>query len=192
MDVDVTLAVSFPVGLDVTWFCARELSLPDPYLKNWLLDTGSLTERVQSLCHQFSLKLLGQGYFDIHGNEALALRHDEKANVNDYQVREVVLCGNQVPWIFARSVIPDGLIEDELANLGTQPLGKRLFNDNRFKRSAFELCQVPARAFGFDTEQQLWGRRSVFTYNDYRMIVAEVFLPNAPAYETRYAENNGY
>ncbi len=190
LDLNVTLAVNFPVGLDVTWFSANERSLPDPYLKNWLLDTGSLTERVQSLCHQFSLELLGQGECEIHNNEASCLGFSSNENITDHQVREIVLCGNQAPWVFARSVIPNGLVEEELANLGTQPLGKRLFNDERFKRSAFELCQVSANTFGYANNQQLWGRRSVFTFNDYRMIVAEVFLPNAPAYETRYHQNN--
>lgn len=174
---------AFPVGLDVTWFHASAIELSDPYLKNWLLDTGSLTERVQSLCRHFSLTLLGQHTSPLHPAERTLLND---ANDEDYEVREVLLVADGVPWVFARSVIPQRLIQQELANLGQEPLGKRLFNDPRFTRTPFELCQLDAHKLDslhkVNREQRLWGRRSLFSFNHTNMIVAEVFLPDAPAY----------
>ena len=173
----------FPVGLSVDWQAPETLRIPDAYLKNWLLDTGSLTERVQSLCHHFSLTLLGQQTIPPHQNELSLLNRDAE---QAFQVREVLLCGNNTPWVFARSVIPQQMVEAELANLGQQPLGKRLFNDARFVRSAFQLCKLCSSSMGYSKAQTLWGRRSLFTLNNQKMIVAEVFLPHAPVYDSRY------
>jgi chorismate--pyruvate lyase len=99
-----------------------------------------------------------------------------------YQVREILLCGDEQPWVFARSIIPQAIIDAELSNLGREPLGKRLFNDERFIRSAFEVCTLDATALGYKKTQALWGRRSMFTLEGQSMIVAEVFLPESPAY----------
>ena len=179
---------SFPFGLDVQWFPAETVTIPDPYLKNWLLDTGSLTERLQSQCRRFVLKKIGQGAYPLHQSERQWLRNIDKHN---WQVREVWLCADTTPWVFARSVLPDALIESELKNLGEEPLGKRLFNDHRFVRSEFQLCQIRAEDAGHNLpippEVTLWGRRSCFSFNQCSMIVAEVFLPDAPVYTQRPA-----
>ncbi|WP_394224226.1 chorismate--pyruvate lyase family protein [Alteromonas gracilis] len=170
---------TFPVGLAVDWQAPSGVSIPNAQLKNWLLDTGSLTERVQSLCKHFSLELIGQQGQIPHDNE-LSLLH---ANGDThYQAREILLCGDHQPWVFARSIIPQAFVDSELSDLGKEPLGKRLFNDARFTRSAFQLCTVSASQFGIHNTQRLWGRRSLFTLDNYSMIVAEVFLPASPAY----------
>ncbi|WP_414829220.1 chorismate--pyruvate lyase family protein [Alteromonas sp. H39] len=184
--MSLKVSPEFPVGLDVNWEPSDKVALSDPYLKNWLLDTGSLTERVQALCRHFSLVKLGQGTKALHASETALL--NATAN-SEWQVREVLLCADNEPWVYARSVIPQSLIDDELANLGTEPLGKRLFNDPRFARSDFHLCQATPEALSrlnMDITDTLWGRRSLFSFQESRMIVAEVFLPDAPAYESRY------
>ncbi|MBT3135218.1 chorismate lyase [Alteromonas sp. ALT199] len=170
---------TFPVGLAVDWQAPSGITIPNAQLKNWLLDTGSLTERVQSLSEHFSLELIGQRTQTPHDNE-LALLH---GNGNtSYQAREILLCGNHQPWVFARSIIPQAFVDSELSDLGREPLGKRLFNDTRFTRSEFQLCIAQASKFGIKGNQTLWGRRSLFTLDSYSMIVAEVFLPHSPAY----------
>ena len=175
----VSFNATFPVGLAVDWQAPSGITIPNTQLKNWLLDTGSLTERVQSLSEHFSLELIGQRTQTPHDNE-LALLH---GNGNtSYQAREILLCGNHQPWVFARSIIPQAFVDSELSDLGREPLGKRLFNDTRFTRSQFQLCTVQASQFGIKGNQTLWGRRSLFTLDDYSMIVAEVFLPHSPAY----------
>ena len=170
---------SYPVGLAVNWQRPEGISLSDANLKNWLLDTGSLTERVQSSCQHFSLELLGQDSRIPHPNELSMLASNGNTS---YQVREILLCGDEQPWVFARSIIPQAIIDAELSNLGREPLGKRLFNDARFIRSAFEVCTLDATTLGYRKTQALWGRRSMFTLEGQSMIVAEVFLPESPAY----------
>jgi chorismate--pyruvate lyase len=195
----VSLTADFPVGLAVDWLFLAEANIPEPTLKDWLLDTGSLTERVQSACGEFSLQLLGQQALEPHSTELSLLQANGQTA---YQIREIVLCGDEQPWVFARSVIPQAIIEAELSNLGSEPLGKRLFNDKRFIRSEFQVCTLPFEQFSQhlaeqsnspsgvqsnsqlknDTKQNLWGRRSVFTFESHHLIVAEVFLPRSPAY----------
>ncbi|MCW8109936.1 chorismate lyase [Alteromonas ponticola] len=175
--------LSFPIGLDVTWERADRVSIPNSYLKNWLLDTGSLTERLQSMCRQFSLQKLGQAEQMLHSGEHEWLASHSSTR---WYVREVVLFGDHQPWVFARSVLPHELVEGELASVGSQPLGKIIFNDQRFSRSEFQLCNISSDHLGqlglTKDDVTLWGRRSKFTFNEVDMLVAEVFLPQAPAY----------
>ncbi|MEC8377014.1 MAG: chorismate lyase [Pseudomonadota bacterium] len=190
---------AFPVGLDVQWQSPEQLPVGNAHLKNWLLDTGSLTERVQALSSKFSLELLGQKALMPHSSELQLLESnnsvcDDCVNEKSYQIREILLCNNGQPWVFARSVIPQAIIDAELSNLGKEPLGKRLFNDARFKRSDFEITSMPASQLGYaqsqSKESMLWGRRSRFTLGNHSMIVAEVFLPNSPAYSTMPSSEN--
>ncbi len=177
------LTFPFDHGIQFEWVAANHVAIPSSTLRHWLLDTGSLTERLQECCDTFSLRRLGQGDVPLYANEKRWLPADLQ---HHWQAREVILEGDSKPWVFARSVLPQSLVDGELANLGAQPLGKRLFNDSRFTRSDFELCQVPAAAFAVgeapSDRQVLWGRRSRFHLGDDYIIVAEIFLPDSPAY----------
>lgn len=183
----MSFTATFPVGLTVEWMPPEDANIPNVTLKDWLLDTGSLTDRVQSLCNSFSLRLLGQEVLTPHKNELSLLQGNKETHyqATSYQVREILLCDNDSPWVFARSVIPQAIIDAELSNLGREPLGKRLFNDKRFLRSEFQVCKLSsaqATQLGGDTSHSLWGRRSVFTFEAHHLIVAEVFLPPSPVY----------
>lgn len=179
----------FPVGIDAKWNSPTHVNIPDAYLKNWLLDTGSLTERLQSHCREFQVIVLGQrqATLTLEEKQQLALSrpyYDE----GDWQVREVILVGENKPWVFARSIIPQSLCQSDFANLGNKPLGQLIFNDKRFNRSPFQVTHVSQPAtllakLGLASANQLWGRRSVFCFQDMKMMVAEVFLPEAPAYK---------
>ena len=109
-------------------------------------------------------------------------------NQQEWQVREVLLWGDNQPWVFARSIIPQRLCEGDFVNLNTKPLGQLIFNDKRFKRMPFQVTKVcPSKAFlsqlHIPCEIDLWGRRSVFSFEDLKMTVSEVFLPSSPAYQ---------
>lgn len=108
-----------------------------------------------------------------------------------YQVREVVLWGDNMPWVFARSLLPSVLCdvaEGKLVNLGDKPLGSILFHDPLFVRQPFELTCLPDThplfaALNLPRERVLWGRRSRFAYLKWQVMVAEIFLPLCPAYK---------
>lgn len=106
-------------------------------------------------------------------------------------IREVVLFSDNKPVVFARSVIPFKALPEssEFTNLGTNPLGERLFN-----RENISAGDIQASIFLADsnvgllnqqlngTKASLWGRRRCFHLPETPILVAEVFLSSAPCY----------
>jgi chorismate lyase len=155
-------------------------------LRDWLLDAGSLTDRLRLACGGcFSVRIIDEGWQRPRRDEirVLAMRHARLA-----WVREVQLLCNGVPWVFARTVIPVGTLsgaQRQLLHLGERPLGAFLFADPGMQRGAVELaCIAPdevmfAEATAGLTHQppSIWGRRSVFRVAGKPLLVTEVFLP---------------
>lgn len=180
---------TFPIGIASVWADPEQFTIPSQNLKNWLLNTGSLTERLQSQCNSFDLTLLGQRQAEITLEEFQRVcLPNQELNPEDWQVREVLLWGDKQPWVFARSIIPQKLCESDFINLNTQPLGQLIFNDGRFKRMPFEVTKMCASKdfltrLHIRSEMDLWGRRSAFSFEGLKMTVSEVFLPSSPAYQ---------
>ncbi|GAC26960.1 chorismate--pyruvate lyase family protein [Brumicola pallidula] len=177
----------FPLGIHASWKSASQYDIPNQHLADWLLHTGSLTERLQALTNKFEVKVLGQATIDADQSEQVALIDYHK---HQWQIREVILYGDGKPWVFARSVLPEHLCKTTWATLGNQPLGQRIFNDNKFVRSEFVIAQLdnnPIAGLGTDppipaATNALWGRRSAFKIEAWHLLVAEVFLPDCPSY----------
>ncbi len=158
---------------------------PSTSLQNWLLDEGSLTAKLVKLSHgQFRVEVLRQVYSRVSLNEALALRIDPH---HLCLVREVILRGNDQPWVFARSIFPVSSLTGSLYRLrkqGSRSLGAFLFTQPHLKRSPIALslisrhhAYVPANLLG---DAQVWGRRSIFSIDNKPLLVSEVFLPGFP------------
>jgi chorismate--pyruvate lyase len=185
----LNLSYIFPIGIPPLWSEPDKFVIPNSYLKNWLLDTGSLTERLRSQCLSFHLTLIGQQQAQITSEEFQRVCAPQQLlNLEEWQVREVILWGDNQPWVFARSIIPQKLCESDFINLNTKPLGQLIFNDKRFKRMPFEVINIhPSKAFlaklHLSSDMDLWGRQSVFSFEDLKMSVSEVFLPSSPAYQ---------
>jgi chorismate--pyruvate lyase len=172
---------SFPVGLQADWLSPEHLQPQQSSLNDWLLNTGSLTERLQANSTHFSVQVIGQQKLVPDASEARLL---PDLHQREWQIREVVLFGDEQPWVYARSVLPDYLCSTTWAGLGSQPLGQRIFNDEQFVRSGFEIAQLNANPLNPPQQQALWARRSIFTIEEYHLLVAEVFLPDCPAYRS--------
>jgi chorismate--pyruvate lyase len=103
-------------------------------------------------------------------------------------VREVVLCCDDMPVVFAHTVVrPRDLYGPwrSLARLGSRPLGAALFADPRIERFALrhrkigvhhELHRRLRRVLPVQA-RSLWARRSLFRLRDSPILVTEVFLP---------------
>jgi len=109
-------------------------------------------------------------------------------------VREVILYCDDTPQVFARSLLPLTSLtgsEQQLAHLGNQPLGQVIFNSPDLERKDIEVAclgpQTPvaalARTLDLEDVGRLWGRRSLFYLQHKPIMVAEVFLPGAFAYQ---------
>lgn len=147
-------------------------------LRNWLLDRGSLTDRlITKSAGQFRVEVLRQYRGVARPDEARRLGLDERQAA---WIREVVLYGNNTPWVFARSILPEKSLAHSLRHLkrlGNKPLGAVLFNDPHMYRSAIEIARFDARDLPVDIDGHAWGRRSVFYLRKQPLLVTEVFLP---------------
>lgn len=179
----------FPIGLNVNWISAKQAP-KQACLNDWLLDPESLTARLKSQCNEFRVQVIGQQVEPCSKLEA-------NSNILEGEpvlIREVLLICDNVPQVFARSLLPlKSLTGDQqaLAHLGEQPLGQVLFNNPKLHREVLEVAEIKpnqrvcelAAMLNLSIKHNLWGRRSIFTIEGKPLMVAEVFLPSSPAYK---------
>ncbi|MBL4909306.1 MAG: chorismate lyase [Alteromonadaceae bacterium] len=192
-----SLASFFPITLAAHWQIQAERTL-NKQLTDWLYDPSSLTARLKKHCQNFRVEVIGQQVETCSTKEAHSLI---KAG-EQVLVREVLLYCDQQPQVFARSLLPLTSLtgdEQQLAHLGTQPLGQILFNNQQLERQSIEISQFNLNSsvgqlckyLTLPIKDELWGRRSLFVLNNKPIMVAEVFLPNAFAYADADAHPNG-
>jgi len=154
-------------------------------LRSWLLETPSLTQGVIAACGgRFRVRVLAQEWTRPMPNECrrLGIRPSARA-----LVRQVQLLCDDVPWVYARTVIPRATLRGRarrLAWLGSRSLGATLFADRAMRRSPLELARLTPRdslhariaTLGVN-DRVLWGRRSIFTLANKPLLVSEIFLP---------------
>ncbi len=149
--------------------------------QDWLQDVSSMTKRLKTHCETFNVQLLA-----IEPVPAEALSENEAILLGDGAclAREVVLLGNHIPWVCARTLIPMTTLteqEKDLAELGKVPLGERLFADKSTYRDEIQLAHIDIEG------KSLLARRSRLWINNKPMLVAELFLPDAPIYHEEKA-----
>lgn len=154
---------------------------PEAVLCDWLLDKGSLTARLVARSHgHFHVEVLRQQIARPALSEWRCLNMGRSGLA---LIREVVLCGHQQPWVFARSVLPLTSLTGSLRHLRKQdarPLGAFLFSQPHLQRSAIAVSRLK-RHHGYvpeplTSDKPLWGRRSVFYLENKPLLVSEVFL----------------
>ncbi|MGD8909587.1 MAG: chorismate lyase [Chromatiales bacterium] len=171
------------------WRSQRLRELPVG-LSDWLLESGSLTRKVIQACGQscFRVRLLHQGWGAPLTSERRLLR--SRPGVITL-IREVELLCDEVPWVFARTLIPATSLRRSvrrLALLGERPLGAVLFSDPKVHRGVTQFARLQARhplflaacAHVAPTPETLWGRRTLFTFSERPLLVNEIFLPGIP------------
>jgi chorismate--pyruvate lyase len=184
----------FPVTMHTTWQSSAGSILPE-HLLSWLLDPSSLTARLSQCCQQFRVEVIGQEIQLCSAQEATT-----DINVGeDVLVREVLLFCDDIPQVFARSLLPLKSLtgeEQQLAHLGNQSLGQVLFSKKELRRKCIEISNfsensqiaILAKQLGLIAQGELWGRRSTFMLHNKAIMVAEIFLPNAFAYQQDYSK----
>jgi chorismate--pyruvate lyase len=168
---------------DTLWL--REPLCPDAGLRRWLIDRGSLTERLRERCREFAVEVTRQGAGEPCRDERglIGVRPGERA-----LVREVRLVCDGRPMVFAHSVLDRTGLRGPwrmLSGLGSRPLGAALFADPRTRRYPLRFAQLTARhplygpacAAARERPRSLWARRSLFVAGASPLLVTEVFLP---------------
>lgn len=183
--------MQFPIGLNATWQPPEALQLTQA-LEDWLLDAGSLTAKLKQVHPDFRVQVLAQ-------EQQLAEPHEYRTlgiDVEPVTIREVLLYSNNVPWVFARSILPHQQLaaHAEMTHMGTNPLGEHLFQRDDIQPGVIEVAQfansTPVAQLNHQLHHQavsLWGRRRLFHLPETAILVAEVFLSSVPC----YANNNG-
>ena len=153
--------------------------------RNWLIDNGSLTARLQKRYTYFSVKAVAIKYAKPIHDEAVLLR---QASYKIALVREVLLMGDNKPVVFAHSVLPRTSLRgpwNGLGRLGNKPLGATLFANPKVKRTPLSYKKLTPRHVLYHQATQhlsqkpsyLWARRSIFSLNCVSIMVTEIFLP---------------
>ncbi len=189
--VDPGHAAEHPIGCQARWGGTMEVeSRISAGLYHWLTDTGSLTARLKQQCQLFAVEVLTEGIYPLSKDEQEKLQLTEDRGF----VREVLLKLDGIPWVFARSVMSLSTLTGEqacLSQLGNNPLGAILFNSSDMQRSKIEIAeflpnspvQQLASRISVCTRASLLGRRSLFLLSGKALLVSEIFLPDAAAYD---------
>jgi chorismate--pyruvate lyase len=161
-----------------------EVSRAPAELRHWLLDSGSLTRRLQQASDgQLSVQILNQSVQLPVFSERRAL---DLAPRRLALIREVLLLGRNVPWVYARTVIPMETLTGrlrKLRRLDSRPLGALLFSDPTMTREPLEWACITHNSRPLTPQiptydQPIWGRRSVFRLSAKPLLVCEMFLPS--------------
>lgn len=153
--------------------------------RHWLVDNGSLTQRLRASCEHFSVERVRQYWGRPLPDEALLLElHPHERAL----LREVSLYCDGQEAVFAHSVLPRRSLWGawhNLRRLGDRPLGAALFANPNVVRTPLSFRKLLprhalyARAVQYLPEKPacLWARRSVFMLHNAPILVTEVFLP---------------
>lgn len=160
----------------ITWQQPDEIEFPAPLAQQWLLEQGSLSRLMATQCEQLTVNLLSNQIMP-----AASLHEDEIELLisEDYLLRQVILYGDQQPWVFGHTLIPHSSMHGQqfdLTQQGQIPLGLTVFSADNVKRDSLQVGWV-------DTELgRLLARRSRLWMNNKPMLVTELFLATSPIY----------
>ena len=157
-----------------------------PAAAAWLVETGLLTERLRACCGgQPGLTVISEAEAPLANHDAAVLQTAGAAAF----VREIELTCDGRAWVFAQTLIPQATLARHrwLSALGRAALGERLAAVPGLERGPIEFARLlpgdrlyhRALRDQRDPPAALWARRSWFAIEGDRLLVQEVFLPEA-------------
>lgn len=178
MSMDSRFSQYFSILAQLEWHDELNSLDCDPDIQAWLLDSRSLTHRLSLHCHHFRVSLIEQ-------SERLCSDDVRTASASSSALeRNVILFGDDVPWVCAQTIIPAQTLaasEHNWAEQGETPIGTTIFASSHSKRDQLQVARIA-------TEQGvLWARRSRLMMTGHPLFVTELFLSQAPIYSK---ENN--
>lgn len=157
------------------WQPLSRVRAPAP-VTGWLADAGSLTHRLRKL-GDFRVHPLQQRIAPPTAQEARLLGLPPRRAA---LIREVCLHVDDVPVVYARSVLPLASLRGANRVLGH--MARRSLGAELFRRPGAQRCAVWAATFPPETlpvaagDMPAWGRQSLFRKRGQPLLVAEVFL----------------
>lgn len=143
----------------------------------WLTEQGSLSYRLNAECDTLSVEVISntKSSADMMTEEEI-----ERLAHEDCWLREVVLRGDDQPWVIGRTLMSlstMGQGDYDISQQGNTPLGVTVFSSADTKRDALEIAQLTT------SEGELFARRSRLWVAGHPILVAELFLPHSPVYK---------
>ncbi|MFD0709424.1 chorismate lyase [Photorhabdus luminescens] len=156
----------------IQWLSVDSPILSDEIL-DWLMELGSMTRRFEQYCNRVCIIPFRECFITAEqlSDESECLPASQR-----YWLREIVLCGDNIPWLLGRTLIPEATLtgpDESLVDLGTVPLGRYLFSGNKLTRDYIHVGQQVNR----------WARRSLLRLSGKPLLLTEVFLPESPVYK---------
>ncbi|MDW6002606.1 chorismate lyase [Vibrio mangrovi] len=161
----------------ITWQKCENFCFPSPLVRQWLQEQGSLSLLMKKHCRELSVEVLYNDWADISlfSEKETDLLHAPQRCL----LRQVLLSGDDSPWVIGHTLIPQLMnsdLSDNVFKLGSHPLGDFVFQAQYVRRDELQVAKV-------DTENGvLWARRSRLWMEHQPMLVTELFLPEAPVY----------
>lgn len=156
----------------IHWFSTTPPEI-SPKISDWLHESGSMTHRFEQHCQQVTVTPQQQQFIppqELDDDERCLLPTSAR-----YWLREIVLNGDDNPWLIGRTIIPEETLsgpEQALCYLGQQPLGRYLFSNKTLARDRLQ----------FGRQGENWARRSLLYLSGKPLLLIELFLPDAPLY----------
>lgn len=160
----------------IDWQLPDKFNFPSSIAQEWMLENGSLSRLLAKQCQHLSVKLLQNQFIP----KSQLLEHErDLLSEEACLLRNVVLQGDDQTWVLGRTLIPQSsLVEQgvDLTQQGETPLGLTVFKADNVRRDALQVGWVET------SHGRLLARRSRLWMNHKPMLVAELFLPEAPIY----------
>ncbi|WP_208435893.1 chorismate lyase [Bartonella phoceensis] len=156
------------------WLSDQDPSIPDS-IRDWLMESGSMTLRLKKYCTCIDVEPQRECFIT---RDQLQEEAEHLPNSARYWLREAILMGDNQPWLFGRTVIPQETLSEQnqaLMHLGTIPLGHYLFNSHKLTRDYIHIGQQDA----------LWARRSRLRLAGKPLLLTELFFIASPLYTTK-------
>ncbi|PVZ83203.1 chorismate lyase [Serratia sp. S1B] len=141
-------------------------------VSDWLMEPGSMTRRFERHCVRVQVEPQRECFVTA---DALAEETRHLPPSERYWLREILLLGDNQPWLLGRTLIPQETLtgpDQALVDLGTLPLGRYLFSSPNLTRDYIHIGQY----------QDLWARRSRLCLAGKPLLLTELFLPASPLY----------
>lgn len=168
------------------WFSHVNGVHASQHMRSWLTDSMSLTMKLIARCEHFRVRRLAQQRALVLADECRKLVLPRRTIV---QEREVFLCCDERPVVYAHTVVPLTATTSDwpfFGTLGERSLGTTLFGDPRVWRGRLEYARLQARhpltrraaaALGVALPAPLFARRCLYRRGKSLLLVTEVFLP---------------
>lgn len=153
-------------------------------LTSWLTYQGFLTERLKSKTGDAQLKVYREHWEAPQPWYAAVLQHEETS-----WCREIVMCTQDEPCWYARTVIPQSTYHAHTAlfqRLKQESLGQLIFGETAITRSSLRVHQIVPGSVEYQWLQadwhqhasMLWVRVSEFQVHvQHSFYLIEIFLP---------------